>query len=249
MINGKKMLVVSAHAADYVWRAGGTIAKYIKHGAEVHLVVLSFGGRGESNDLWKQPGATAESVKAVRRAETEAAADILGIKNIEFWDLQDYPIVTDDALTDRLVGKIRLVRPDIILTHDRMGADVLNPDHNHVSQWVFQCSILANSAGVRTEGLSNTTQMRLYGFEPHQTELSKFVPGSFVDITETYEQKVAAMKCFKAQSHLIQYYTDRAFLRGNHAAEFPETRAASTPSAFPTSSPWWGTSCIKKQRN
>ena len=217
MINGKKMLVVSAHAADYVWRAGGTIAKYIKHGAEVHLVVLSFGGRGESNDLWKQPGATAESVKAVRRAETEAAADILGIKNIEFWDLQDYPIVTDDALTDRLVGKIRLIRPDIILTHDRMGADVLNPDHNHVSQWVFQCSILANSAGVRTEGLSNTTQMRLYGFEPHQTELSKFVPGSFVDITETYEQKVAAMKCFKAQSHLIQYYTDRAFLRGNHA--------------------------------
>ena len=217
MINGKKMLVVSAHAADYVWRAGGTIAKYIKHGAEVHLVVLSFGGRGESNDLWMQPGATAESVKAVRRAETEAAADILGIKNIEFWDLQDYPIVTDDALTDRLVGKIRLIRPDIILTHDRMGADVLNPDHNHVSQWVFQCSILANSAGVRTEGLSNTTQMRLYGFEPHQTELSKFVPGSFVDITETYEQKVAAMKCFKAQSHLIQYYTDRAFLRGNHA--------------------------------
>lgn len=217
MINGKKMLVVSAHAADYVWRAGGTIAKYIKHGAEVHLVVLSFGCRGESNDLWKQPGATAESVKAVRRAETEAAADILGIKNIEFWDLQDYPIVTDDALTDRLVGKIRSVRPDIILTHDRMGADVLNPDHNHVSQWVFQCSILANSAGVRTEGLSNTAQMRLYGFEPHQTELSKFVPGSFVDITETYEQKVAAMKCFKAQSHLIQYYTDRAFLRGNHA--------------------------------
>ena len=69
MINGKKMLVVSAHAADYVWRAGGPIAKYIKHGAEVHLVVLSFGGRGESNDLWKQPGATAESVKAVRRAE------------------------------------------------------------------------------------------------------------------------------------------------------------------------------------
>ena len=43
MIAGKKMLVVSAHAADYVWRAGGTIAKYIKGGAEVHVVVLSFG--------------------------------------------------------------------------------------------------------------------------------------------------------------------------------------------------------------
>ena len=47
MIKGKKVLVVSAHAADYVWRSGGTIAKYIKHGAEVHVVVLSFGIRGE----------------------------------------------------------------------------------------------------------------------------------------------------------------------------------------------------------
>ena len=36
MMKGKKVLVISAHAADYVWRAGGTIAKYIKHGADVH---------------------------------------------------------------------------------------------------------------------------------------------------------------------------------------------------------------------
>lgn len=217
IISGKKMLVVSAHAADYVWRAGGTIAKYVKHGAEVHLVVLSFGVRGESNDLWKLPDATEESVKAIRKAETLAAAEILGIKNIEFWDLRDYPIQVNDELDERLVRKIREVRPDIILTHDRMGEDVLNPDHNLVAEWVFRCSVMANSAGVITDGLKHTKQMRLFGFEPHQTELSKFVPGSFVDITETYEQKVAAMKCFKAQSHLIQYYTDRAFLRGNHA--------------------------------
>jgi LmbE family N-acetylglucosaminyl deacetylase len=41
MIAGKSMLVVSAHAADYVWRSGGTIAKYIAEGADVHVVVLS----------------------------------------------------------------------------------------------------------------------------------------------------------------------------------------------------------------
>ena len=53
MIKGKKMLVVSAHAADYVWRSGGTIAKYVEEGADVTVVVLSFGVRGESNGLWK----------------------------------------------------------------------------------------------------------------------------------------------------------------------------------------------------
>ena len=219
MIQGKKMLVVSAHAADYVWRGGGVIAKYIKNGAEVHLVVLSFGVRGESNDLWKKQEATAESVKTERLGETMEAAKILGIKNVEFWDLPDYPM--EPALTDdvrvRMIRKIREVQPDIILTHDKSGFDVLNPDHNAVSQFVFECSIQSNSNGVRIEGTKTTKQMQLFGFEPHQTELSQYVPAVFVDITETYEQKVAAMKCFKAQSHLIEYYTQRAFLRGNHA--------------------------------
>lgn len=218
MIQGKKVLVVSAHAADYVWRSGGTIAKYIKNGADVHVVVLSFGIRGESNDLWKKEGATADTVKATRLAETKEAAKILGIKNIEFWDLPDYPM--EPALTpevrERLIHKIREVRPDIILTHDKNGADVLNPDHNAVSRFVFECSIQSNSNGVRIEGTQATKQMRLFGFEPHQTELSHFMPGSLIDITEVYDQKVEAMKCFKAQGHLIEYYTERAYLRGNH---------------------------------
>lgn len=67
------------------------------------------------------------------------------------------------------------------------------------------------------DGTKTTKQMQLFGFEPHQTELSHYVPGQFVDISDVYEQKVAAMKCFKAQSHLIEYYTQRAFMRGNHA--------------------------------
>ena len=207
MIEGKKMLVVSAHAADYVWRAGGAIAKYIKHGADVHVVVLSFGIRGESNDLWKKEGATNESVRAERLGETLKAAEILGIKNIEFWDLPDYPI--EPGLTpevrERMIRKIREVRPDIIITHDKNGEDVLNPDHNAVAQFVFSCSVQANSNGVRIEGTKTTKQMRLFGFEPHQTELSKYVPGTILDINEVYEQKVAAMQCFKAQHHLIMY--------------------------------------------
>lgn len=78
MMQDERLLVVSAHAADYVWRAGGTIAKYVKNGAKVHLVVLSVGVRGESNDLWKTPDQTAEHVKEIRTAETRKAAGILG---------------------------------------------------------------------------------------------------------------------------------------------------------------------------
>lgn len=215
MISGKKMLIISAHAADYVWRSGGTIAKYIKEGAEVSIVVLSFGVRGESNDLWNQPDATVESVKSIRKSETMAAAEILGVKNIEFWDMEDYPMVFTPEIEERLVLKIRETRPDIILTHDRF--DIMNPDHNTVSEVTFRCSVMANSNGVKLDDTKTTKQMRIFGFEPHQTELSDYKPGSFIDITDVYEQKIAAMKCFKAQSHLIEYYTQRAFMRGNHA--------------------------------
>lgn len=239
MINGKKMLVVSAHAADYVWRAGGTIAKYIKEGAEVSVVVLSFGVRGESNDLWKQPDATVETVKEIRKGETMAAAEILGIKNIEFWDLNDYPMEFSKELDDRLVHKIRETQPDIILTHDHY--DIMNPDHNQVSEYVFRCSVMSNSNGVQIDGTKTTKQMRIFGFEPHQTELSNYKPGSFMDITDVYEQKIAAMKCFKAQSHLIEYYTQRAFMRGNHARRISGNQSYKYAESFANYFPTVGT--------
>lgn len=209
------MLVVSAHAADYVWRAGGVIAKYIQAGRKVHVVVLSYGIRGESNDVWKQPGQTYDSVKAARKTETEKAAAILGVKSIDFWDLPDYPMAFDAALEDRMVRIIRQTRPQAILTHDKH--DVLNPDHNAVHDFVFRCSVMSNSRGVPTDGMEATRQMQLFGFEPHQTELSGFVPDCMIDITSVYEKKVRAMQCFTSQAHLIEYYTQRAIMRGNHA--------------------------------
>ncbi|MBR1671791.1 MAG: PIG-L family deacetylase, partial [Fretibacterium sp.] len=170
---------------------------------------------GESNDLWKQPAQTAEGVAAIRKAESMKAAEHLGIQDIDFWGLEDYPIRLGAQEEDRMLMIIRSFRPDIILTHDKN--DVLNPDHNSVHSFVWRLSIMSNSSGVETEGFKATRQMRLYGFEPHQTELSGFVPGSFIDISDVYEQKVAAMQCFQAQKHLIKYYTDRAAMRGNHA--------------------------------
>ncbi|HEY8529804.1 MAG TPA: PIG-L deacetylase family protein [Paenibacillaceae bacterium] len=209
------LLVVSAHAADFVWRGGGTIAKYVKHGANVHLVILSYGARGESNDLWNQEGQTLENVKAIRRSEIEAAAKALGVENYEIWDFEDYHMTITPERMDRLVRKIREVRPHIILTHG--PKDAFNPDHETVSRYVFEASVLSTSNGVRMEGTQTAKQAKIFGFEPHQPEISAFKPDIIVDITETYEQKWAAMNCFKAQGHLIDYYAAKAALRGNHA--------------------------------
>ena len=57
----KTALVISAHAADFVWRAGGAIALHQAKGYEVTIVCLSYGERGESAKIWKEPGVTLDN--------------------------------------------------------------------------------------------------------------------------------------------------------------------------------------------
>src|SRR5581483_3693749 len=91
-------MVISAHSADFVWRAGGAIALYASRGWAITVVCLSFGERGESAKLWREPGMTLERVKSARRDEAVQAAQILGAK-VVFFDVGDYPMrLNEDAL-------------------------------------------------------------------------------------------------------------------------------------------------------
>ena len=70
----KTLLVVSAHSADFVWRAAGAIATVVEGGGTAHVVALSYGERGESGELWKEDGQTEERVKEIRHGEAQTAA-------------------------------------------------------------------------------------------------------------------------------------------------------------------------------
>src|ERR1044071_3576642 len=97
-IKAKTALVVSAHSADFVWRAAGAIALYAKRGYRVVIVCLSYGERGESAKLWRQAGMTLEKVKKDRHGEAQRAAELLGGELVVF-DAGDYPMrLTDEHL-------------------------------------------------------------------------------------------------------------------------------------------------------
>ena len=102
MPDAPSVLVFSAHAADFVWRAGGAIALYVSRGCRVRILCLSFGERGESQGAWKQAGMTLERAKAIRRAESERAAGLLGAE-VRFFDAGDYPLRPTDELVEALV--------------------------------------------------------------------------------------------------------------------------------------------------
>ena len=210
------VLVVSAHAWDFVWRAGGAIDAAVMRGDLAVVFFLSYGERGESASQWLQ-GKGLEEIKAVRRGEAEAAASALGAE-IEFLDLGDYPLVESPDAIAQLVDVYRRVQPTVVLTHAL--ADPYNGDHPAAARMALQARILAQAIGVANSDGSFPGKEEIIGappvffFEPHQPEQSGFTPDVLLDITAAFPKKRAAMECLPAQQHMWSYYTDLAVRRG-----------------------------------
>jgi 4-oxalomesaconate hydratase len=211
----KTALVVSAHSADFVWRAGGAIALHAERGYAVTVICLSYGERGESAKLWRQPGMTLERVKAERQKEAEAAATQLGVADLQFWNLGDYPITLSDASLHRLVDVYRAIHPAFVLTHSRQ--DIYNRDHPAVTEFAQHARIIAQAHG-HNPGQKVLGAPPVFLFEPHQPEQCEWKPTVLLDITAVWKKKRAAIECMAGQEHLWEYYTRVALQRGAQAA-------------------------------
>lgn len=213
MNEGHTLLVVGAHAADFVWRAAGLIAAVTARGGRAIVVSLTYGERGESGELWKEPGQTIEQVKHIRHEEATRAAEVLGA-TFQCFDLGDYPLYIDAQTLERLTTLIRQLAPDVIVTHTER--DPFNPDHSVAYTAVQRASLLASGSGVAS-GFQTIKPAELFLFEPHQPELCGFIPTTFIDITPVFHLKQQAMEAFASQRYLHQYQTGIAEYRANHA--------------------------------
>jgi 4-oxalomesaconate hydratase len=210
----KSALVVSAHSADFVWRAGGAIALHAERGFKVQIVCLSYGERGESAKLWRKGNMTLEAVKAARREEAQKAAEILGAQ-VAFWDLGDYPMRITDETVFRLADVYRALRPAFVLTHSL--EDPYNFDHPLAAHLAQEARIVAQAHGHKPE-VPVIGAPPVYLFEPHQTEQCEWRPDILLDITPVWEKKRRAIEAMAGQEHLWEYYTRVALQRGVQAA-------------------------------
>jgi 4-oxalomesaconate hydratase len=227
------VLVISAHAADFVWRAGGAIALYHSLGCRVRVLCLSYGERGESQKLWRQIGMTLERVKEVRKAEAQCAAEVLGAE-IRFFDAGDYPLRPTDQLVDQLVQEYRTVQPTIVLTHAL--SDPYNADHPEAARMAMNGRVYAQAMGYRSDA-KPLGAPPVFHFEPHQPEMCDFKPQVLLDITSVFERKRKAMECMDAQEHLWEYYTQLALRRGTQAVRNSGRKEIKYAEAFQRSYP------------
>jgi len=192
-------------------------------------VCFSFGGRGESAKLWKQEGMTLEKVKTARRIEAENAAKALDVHDIQFFDLGDYPLHMDQDAKYKLVDVIRAVQPQFMISHSQY--DPYNPDHMYTTNVAMECRMIAQAWG-HNPGEKVLGAPQLYLFEPHQTEQMGWKPNVFLDITDVWDKKRAAIECMQGQEHLWNFYTNVAENRGNHFRRNSGGMAGGTPSRY-----------------
>ena len=139
-----KLMCVLAHPDDELLGTGGILAKYAAEGVETYLVTATRGERGWFGDESDYPGL--EALGKRREAELLAAANVLGIRRVEFLDYIDGEL--DQALSAEAIAKItghlRCMQPDVVVTFGPDGA-YGHPDHIAICQFTTAAIVEAAS--------------------------------------------------------------------------------------------------------
>ena len=235
-----RLLVFGAHSADFCSCAGGTIAKYVRDGAQVRVISLSYGERSESGGLYSDGAKPSlEEIKVIRCAEATRAARILGAE-IGFLGWGDLGFDYSIERAGRLTEEIRAFCPDAIITPH--GPDPRSVDRDTTWRLVMRASQLAEVPGLESEHRP-LPRPPVFCFEATVplTELEGFNPDFYVDITDVWGVKTEALKAFRrGQSSLLPRYTDVARHRGFQAQHLTGRADVVYAEAFERTSPWVG---------
>lgn len=178
-----KVLVFAPHNDDEVLGVGGTIAKYTSAGHEVYVCEVTSG----------------KDQKRLENIKNEAlqAHKVLGIKETIFLDLPVVELahVPTKELNKRIYDVVMKVKPDI--------AYIPHKGDMHIDH-----TMVAESAMVALRPVNNPQLKAIYAYETlSETEWNipsadnHFIPNVWSDITDTFNKKIEAMKCYKSQLH------------------------------------------------
>jgi LmbE family N-acetylglucosaminyl deacetylase len=146
-----KLLAILAHPDDESLGFGGTLAKYGAEGGQTYLVTATRGERGRFGSLGK--GGDPVEVGRVREAELQAAAAVLGIREVSILGYPDGGVDKVEApiAVREVVSHIRRIRPQVVVTFGPEGA-YGHPDHIAISQLATAATVCAADCGYRTDG-------------------------------------------------------------------------------------------------
>ncbi|MCL4297353.1 MAG: PIG-L family deacetylase [Anaerolineae bacterium] len=206
-----RVMVIMAHPDDPEFFSGGTIAQWCAAGAEIIYLILTNGNKGSDD-----PAMTPEKLVVIRREEQQAAADVLGVKQVIFFEEPDGELQSTLNLRQRVVAEIRRFKPDAIITLDPtryfyQGMYINHADHRAAGE-------------VAVDAVFPAARNRMYhpellydGLEPHAVK-EVYLAGTmqanrWVDITDVLETKLNAIRCHASQIKDMEAVTKRVMER------------------------------------
>lgn len=188
-----RVLVFAPHPDDETIGCGGVLAMHVRAGDPVRVVFLTAGTSGDPTGREDKV-----SYAAKREREARAACATLGVASVEFWGFPDNFEVTPndvDAITPRLRESIERFAPAVIYA-PHPGEQ--HSDH-HVVAVILARALAAMSAPPPA-----------FGFEVWSASHAAFI----VDVSDVYEKKLAALRCYPSQ---LEHTDIERFISGLNA--------------------------------
>lgn len=221
----QSVMVVTPHPDDFEFGCAGIVAKWVKEGAKAVLVVATSGDKGTDD-----PDMAPERLAAIRREEQIQSGKVLGLSEVVFLDYPDGGLEDTPEFRGRIVKQIRIHKPDAVFTTYPFRRNFyLHRDHRMAGQ-------------VTLDAVFPYARDRLHypehmneGLETHKVKQLYFWgsedPDTFVDISDTIEMKIKALKCHKSQVADTQDWNVEESLR-NHARGLGKDRGIPYAEAF-----------------
>jgi len=205
------VMVVAPHPDDAEFGVAGTVARWTREGKGVIYVICTSGEKGTS-DRTLAP----ELLARIREQEQQAAARVLGVREVVFLRHQDQNLEDTPTFRKEIVRLIRTYRPNLLATADPYRRYIWHRDHRVTGQVVLDAVYPYARDHLAYPDLLEE------GLEPHKVQEVLFWAAEEVnyrsDITDTFDLKLEALHCHESQVKEFRFPDLRAWLRERHRA-------------------------------
>lgn len=178
------ILAIGAHPDDVEMSCGATLAKEKAGGKHIGILDLTQGELG-----------TRGSVE-IRKQEANAAAKILGVAIRENLELPDGFVANDKPSRMKLIEKIRLYQPDIVLCN---AVDDRHIDHGASSKLVSDACFLSGLRQISTTVDGKVQEAWRPRLVLHYIQWKDLQPDIVVDVSGFMERKLEAVFAYRSQ--------------------------------------------------
>ncbi len=186
-----------AHPDDCDFGAGGTIAQWSAKGIQVSYCIITNGDQGG-----EESGIPLEEMAQVRQKEQRDAGAALGVSDITYLNYRDGWLMPSIELRKEIVKAIRIAKPDrmVVQSPERNWERIFasHPDHLAAGETAIQ-AVYPDARNPYA-----FTDLKEAGFEPWRVRevwmTGSPTPNHFVDITDTFSKKMAALHAHVSQT-------------------------------------------------